>query len=1209
MDSFRTDLRDRLPLPLARLYRRAFNAKAGSDRHANAFYLLEALLKFAAGAQVAAYLASGSHQPALDKRLAHLALPSLGHWVEFLREISAATASLDPHPFPDIAGVTSLLRTAREDLPATAALLRAMEESVHGAAPHDAKKVRPLDLFDKLVSYRNQVFGHGAARDDAFYARMGPLLLDAAVELLDKVPLLGKTVLVYVAEVRETASGRLLDLWDLTGTDALRATAPGGGGEPAGVKLQAGHLYLKRGASFLDLHPLLVCAADGPEEGVLFLNRSQVDRRVEYLDYVTGSTSPAPELLEDHRRILGRILGVEVTPERLAALHEASLSDLPDPEPEKAPATARKFGDFDLLAKLGEGGMGTVYLARQKSLGRLVGLKLLPPALSTDEIAAARFSREIRALARSDHPNIVRILASGRTEGLFWLAMEYVEGCDLREIARSLGGARAGLRGGDLDHAVTSSSERRKKETTEAFPEVAPLPRPPAGEAPGGKPYFTRLAELFRDAALGLQHLHDRGVIHRDVKPGNIMVTNDGRTVLMDLGLAQIAGEASLTTPAGILGTLKYAAPEQVTHSVTKVDARADVYGLGATLYELATGRPPYEGGNAQELVAKVLYESPPAPRKVEPSVPADLDAVIRKATDRDPGRRYQSAALFSEDLDRLARGEPVIARPLGAFGLLVRRARLHPRTVSVVATLLVVSATLTTWLSVREARQRRAATYLAGAELRASKARLDYFRYHGPFEAYQRELILAAKEAEAAAELDPAWAVPWSTAGACRLEAGEPVAARAAFTRAVAIDPGDAAARGGLAEIFFEDLSLLLSDHHRGHELQDVFKDSYMADLGTHRAALASMKALDPEVAAVAEALQLILENKRIEAANHFEDAARKSVRPGRMWLLACVAWASVNSPEFTNDLNRCAGMALSLMPSDPAALYYRGVAAEFESQDTKGTGTALLTALSSMDECLKRHPLYSHARYKRAWLRYHRAISDRYWVKSESGEQDKYWEDCLPKIAEDLKVALEVEPRNPVFHSFQCMFQCLVAGQFGKASSGDESLDDARRACDKFLEDHPKCTFVLGDLGSAGYHVARRLWDEDPDRRKERVHRVDELLKASCADYKRAFGWDCNNMRLNCVGSYVYRLSIRKAMELPVTELELSECKLLHGHLDEVAASDLRMVPLYRSRLFEAVGEIKKAKKVLRDAIEDKQFIGDKDRLRKELETLESK
>jgi WD40 repeat protein/serine/threonine protein kinase len=460
----------------------------------------------------------------------------------------------------------------------------------------------------------------------------------------------------------------------------------------------------------------VVCEPSPPEPSVLFLNRSQVDRKVEYLDYVSGETSSAPHLLEDHRRVLGRVMGAKVSAEGLAELQKESAED-PDAAPPAPPAggeaagrapaaePAKRFGDFDLLAQLGAGGMGTVYLARQRSLGRLVALKVLPPGLATDEVAEARFRREVSAMARADHPNVVRVLQSGRTEGTWWFAMELVEGGDLREVAATLGRerSRSTLSESDFALAVATVSERRREDLRRAWlaaqgsategDEVPLAPRAPPPELGQGRTYFRRLGEVFRDAARGLQHLHERGILHRDVKPANVMVTRDeGRAVVMDLGLARIAEDASLTRADAMLGTIQYAAPEQLQHGLLTVDERSDVYGLGATLYELCTGRPPYQADSTEALVAKVLRVDPSPPRRVEATVPADLDAVVRKAMDRDPDRRYRNMSAFADDLDRFARGEPVVARPPG-LGTLLRLwvSRHAPLAATAAAALLVI--------------------------------------------------------------------------------------------------------------------------------------------------------------------------------------------------------------------------------------------------------------------------------------------------------------------------------------------------------------------------------------------------------------------------------------------------------------------------------------------------------------------------------------
>ncbi len=733
---FRADLRDRLPLPLARLYTRSFNAKSRLERHHVAVSLLEATARLVASAQIAVHAASGRRDTGLEARLENLALPSLGHWVEFLREASRATAGYEPHPFPDLAGVFRSLVEERDDLPATRAALVEMGKRVEGVPEFGKTKVRALDLFDRLPAYRNQVGAHAAIRkDDAFYAEMAGLLVAAAEEVLDRLALLGKAVLVYVSEVRETPSGRVIDLWNLTGSEALVDTAPPDAHGAAGSHLEPGRLYLQRGDLFLDLHPLLVCDPAPPEAGVAFLNRSQVERRrVEYLDFVVGAVAAAPHLLDDQRRFLSRLLGREVSPVDLSALQDKSASESPEPSAEQAAPASRIFGDFELLGQLGEGGMGVVYLARQRSLGRVVALKMLPPSAGSNDVSVARFQREIRALARADHPNVVRILSSGRTEGTWWYAMEHVDGCDLREAGRSLpeSESRSSLSGGDLARAVSSASDHRRAEIPAAFANVPQAPRPPTPDLGAGRSFFVRVAEIGRDAAQGLHHLHERGIVHRDVKPGNLMVTrDDGRAVVMDLGLARLTGDASVTQAAAVLGSIPYAAPEQIQEALIrrKIDARADVYGLGATLYDLLTGRAPYRGEDGPSLVAQVLRDAPAPPRRLDRSIPRDLEAVVMKAMERDPERRYPSAAALADDLDRFSRGDPVTARPPSVARLARQWVRRHAVLSSAIAVALV-SGAISTVLYVRGISEKQRQTERARARAASERDRAENLAY-----------------------------------------------------------------------------------------------------------------------------------------------------------------------------------------------------------------------------------------------------------------------------------------------------------------------------------------------------------------------------------------------------------------------------------------------------------------------------------------------
>jgi len=253
--------------------------------------------------------------------------------------------------------------------------------------------------------------------------------------------------------------------------------------------------------------------------------------------------------------------------------------------PESEPAQSGAIiGDFEIAGELGRGSMGVVYQARQRSLGRAVALKVLPPAIAADPVARKRFKKEMVALARCDHPNVVRILATGADAEREYYAMELVDGADLAHAGETLARWKADL---------------------------------------GPRDFARRIADLFADAADGLAHLHDAGVIHRDLKPGNLMLSADGkRLVIMDLGLAKLADESQALTSADvkILGTLRYMAPEQLQRRLVDVDARADVYGLGAALYEIATGRPIHDGDTEQRLIQQVLSEDPVPPRRVDPA-------------------------------------------------------------------------------------------------------------------------------------------------------------------------------------------------------------------------------------------------------------------------------------------------------------------------------------------------------------------------------------------------------------------------------------------------------------------------------------------------------------------------------------------------------------------------------------------------------------
>ncbi|MHC4917887.1 MAG: serine/threonine-protein kinase, partial [Planctomycetota bacterium] len=291
--------------------------------------------------------------------------------------------------------------------------------------------------------------------------------------------------------------------------------------------------------------------------------------------------------------------------------------DAPEAPPGAAPpgkrAERRFIGGYELISKIGQGGMGAVYKARQRNLAREVAIKVLPRHLAKDRQFIDRFTREARAAGRLSHPNVVTGIDVGYADGYHYFVMEYVEGSSLAE--------RLTTRTLDEDEAV----------------------------------------KYGRQMADALQHAHEMGIVHRDVKPENILVDRHDRAKLCDLGLARSESDDLQITQAGMaIGTPFYISPEQARGK--DPDARSDVYSLGCTLYHLLGGRPPFDGENAMEILHKHLKETAPPLSEHRPGLSPDLEAVVARMMARAPEDRYQTAAEVLEDLDRVAAGEPTEA-------------------------------------------------------------------------------------------------------------------------------------------------------------------------------------------------------------------------------------------------------------------------------------------------------------------------------------------------------------------------------------------------------------------------------------------------------------------------------------------------------------------------------------------------------------------
>ena len=330
-----------------------------------------------------------------------------------------------------------------------------------------------------------------------------------------------------------------------------------------------------------------------------------------------------------------------------------------------------RLGDFRLLKKLGAGGMGVVYLARQESLGRLLALKLMRPELAGDATATRRFEREARAVAQLRHPGIVTVYAAGEEQGVRYLALEYLEGSSLDELLRTEG------------------------------PRLEPA----------------RVVRWGRELAEALASAHARGVVHRDVKPSNVRIGLDGRARLLDFGLAQLADASALSASGSFRGTPYYASPEQVDPRGRTIDGRTDVYSLGATLYQCLTGQPPFEGASSAEVFHGILTREPRRPRELAPAISRDLETVLLTALEKDPERRYASAEAFARDLAALLEMRPIAAQPPGALTRAVKWTRRNRGTSAAVGAAFVLGLTfLAVLLGQRIQEERRFEAELAQA-------------------------------------------------------------------------------------------------------------------------------------------------------------------------------------------------------------------------------------------------------------------------------------------------------------------------------------------------------------------------------------------------------------------------------------------------------------------------------------------------------------
>jgi WD40 repeat protein/serine/threonine protein kinase len=375
-----------------------------------------------------------------------------------------------------------------------------------------------------------------------------------------------------------------------------------------------------------------------------------------------GRVSPAEEWF-------GRFPQFRQRLERLFQVH-AQLGAVTPPDNRTIPMRAapeKRVGDYELLEELGRGGMGVVYLSRQPRLDRLVAIKMILAGAHADPVHQTRFLAEAKAVARLHHPNIVQIFEVGEHKGCPFLALEYVRGGSLDKLQRG-----------------------------------EPMAQPAA-------------AALVETLARAIHHAHENGIIHRDLKPENVLFQKDeGRETkdkakaalaliprsssfilqpkITDFGLAKdLADENGMTQTGAVLGTPSYMAPEQARGGSEDIGPATDVYALGAILYELLTGRPPFKGDSPSEILEQVRHQEPTSVKKLQPKTAPDLETITHKCLSKEPWRRYGTALALAEDLARFQADEPIRARPISSLERVIRWCRRQPALAGLIFALVAV--------------------------------------------------------------------------------------------------------------------------------------------------------------------------------------------------------------------------------------------------------------------------------------------------------------------------------------------------------------------------------------------------------------------------------------------------------------------------------------------------------------------------------------
>ncbi|MEZ6151954.1 MAG: serine/threonine-protein kinase [Pirellulaceae bacterium] len=365
--------------------------------------------------------------------------------------------------------------------------------------------------------------------------------------------------------------------------------------------------------------------------------------------YQRGESIDLRELVTEYPQYAERLVAVVPTLQWIGRVRHVGASEHVLAQ---ALTAAKSLNDFKITREIGRGGMGIVYEAEQLSLSRTVALKILPLATTLPERKIQRFKLEARAAAALNHPNIVPVYSVGFDNGVHFYAMQYIQGQSLADLLRVDGTTLLG---------------------------------------PGSNDHWNKVAEIGVQIADALAYSHAVGIVHRDIKPANLLIDHAGKAWLADFGLAQLENETALTLTGDLMGTLRYMSPEQASGQRGVLDYRTDIYSLGITLYELLTLAPAFEDPDPRRLLKQVLESQPRSPRKLNPSIPKDLETIVLKSIAMEPRDRYASAKDLHEDLQRFLQHRPPLAIRPTVPTRLIRWSTRHVRALVVLTAILLV--------------------------------------------------------------------------------------------------------------------------------------------------------------------------------------------------------------------------------------------------------------------------------------------------------------------------------------------------------------------------------------------------------------------------------------------------------------------------------------------------------------------------------------